>query len=139
MSNSSGNWFSRLFKQVSQAEPKQDPDAVPKPAAEQKYQTGAIYKKGDFIGQKYEVYRVLGKGGFGIVLYQIAAGGRLPFPVSLIADYWQGMKRLHRETPVPRLDSPLYPIHRRCLEKRPEKRYRAFEEVRKDLEELLLH
>jgi serine/threonine protein kinase len=28
---------------------------------------GAAYKKGDVIGQKYEVYDVLGKGGFGIV------------------------------------------------------------------------
>jgi tetratricopeptide (TPR) repeat protein/tRNA A-37 threonylcarbamoyl transferase component Bud32 len=28
---------------------------------------GTPYKKGDFIGQKYEVYDVLGKGGFGIV------------------------------------------------------------------------
>ncbi len=27
----------------------------------------ALYKKGDFIGQKYEVYDVLGMGGFGIV------------------------------------------------------------------------
>ncbi|MGA7075464.1 MAG: hypothetical protein WBZ42_02815 [Halobacteriota archaeon] len=27
----------------------------------------ALYKKGDFIGQKYEVYGTLGKGGFGIV------------------------------------------------------------------------
>ena len=26
-----------------------------------------LYKKGDFIGQKYEVYDVLGVGGFGIV------------------------------------------------------------------------
>ena len=25
------------------------------------------FKKGDFIGQKYEVYDVLGEGGFGIV------------------------------------------------------------------------
>jgi serine/threonine protein kinase len=28
---------------------------------------GAAYKKGDVIGQKYEVYGVLGAGGFGIV------------------------------------------------------------------------
>src|SRR3990167_11129687 len=27
----------------------------------------ALYKKGDFIGKKYEVYDVLGMGGFGIV------------------------------------------------------------------------
>jgi len=28
---------------------------------------GAPYKKGDFIGKDYEVYDVLGMGGFGIV------------------------------------------------------------------------
>jgi serine/threonine protein kinase len=28
---------------------------------------GAAYKKGDVIGEKYEVYGILGKGGFGIV------------------------------------------------------------------------
>jgi serine/threonine protein kinase len=28
---------------------------------------GAAYKKGDVIGQKYEVYGVLGAGGFGVV------------------------------------------------------------------------
>ena len=28
---------------------------------------GAPYKKGDFIGKKYEVYDILGMGGFGIV------------------------------------------------------------------------
>ena len=27
----------------------------------------APFKKGDFIGQKYEVFDVLGEGGFGIV------------------------------------------------------------------------
>ncbi len=27
----------------------------------------AVYKKGDFIGQTYEIYDVLGEGGFGIV------------------------------------------------------------------------
>ena len=35
------------------------------------------YKKGDFIGQKYEVYGVLGKGGFGVVylVYAPETGG----------------------------------------------------------------
>jgi len=75
---------------------------------------------------------------FGIVLYQMAAGGRLPFPVPMGAD-WQGMRQLHRESPVPRLDSPLFPIIQRCLEKSPEKRYQTFKEVRNDLEPLLQH
>src|SRR5450830_549502 len=42
---------------------------------------------------------------FGIVLYQMTAGGRLPFPVSIGMD-WQTMRRLQLEAPVPRLDSP---------------------------------
>src|SRR5450830_19499 len=38
-----------------------------KSAPEQDLQSGAPYKKGDFIGQKYEVYRILDKGGCGVV------------------------------------------------------------------------
>jgi len=84
---------------------------------------------------------------FGIVLYQMAAGGRLPFLVPLsrdgseqtMADFWQTMRQLHRESPVPQLDSPLFPIIQRCLEKLPEKRYQTFKEVRNDLEPLLQH
>ena len=75
---------------------------------------------------------------FGIVLYQMAAGGRLPFPVPIGAD-WQGMRQLHRESPVPRLDSPLFPVIQRCLEKARGKRYQSFKDVRKDLEPLLQH
>ncbi|MCP4257503.1 MAG: hypothetical protein GY774_08245 [Planctomycetes bacterium] len=36
------------------------------------------FKKGDFIGQKYEVVDVLGEGGFGIV-YLVFAGIDHPF------------------------------------------------------------
>jgi tetratricopeptide (TPR) repeat protein len=75
---------------------------------------------------------------FGIVLYQMAASGWLPFPVPMGAD-WQAMRRLHRESPVPRLESPLFPIIQRCLEKSPEKRYQTFKEVRRNLEPLLQH
>ena len=75
---------------------------------------------------------------FGIVLYQMAARGRLPFPVPMGAD-WQVMRQLHRESPVPRLDSPLFPIIQRCLEKSSEKRYQTFKEVRRNLESLLQH
>src|SRR5450830_2153223 len=73
---------------------------------------------------------------FGIVLYQMAEGGQVPFSVPIDAD-WQAMRQLHRESPVPRLDSPLFPLIQRCLEKSPGERYQAFTEVRSDLELLL--
>ena len=40
-------------------------------------QAGASYQPGDFIGQKYGVYEVLGKGGFGVVylVYSHETGG----------------------------------------------------------------
>ena len=84
---------------------------------------------------------------FGIVLYQMAAGGRLPFLARLPRDgsaeeleiFLQAMKRMQHEAPLPRLDSPLFPILERCLEKSPEKRYLAFREVRADLEQMLKH
>jgi len=75
---------------------------------------------------------------FGIMLYQMGSGGQLPFPISKDAD-WKLMYRLHRESPVPHLDSPLFPILQHCLEKLPEKRYQTFKEIRKDLELLLKH
>jgi len=67
MSDFSGNWFSKLFKKASSPEVKQDPGVAPKPTSKQDAQSGAAYKKGDFIGQKYEVFGILGKGGFGVV------------------------------------------------------------------------
>jgi serine/threonine protein kinase len=67
MSGFSGNWFSRLFKRVSQPEPKHDPGIAPKPALDESRSSGSAYKKGDLIGRKYEVNGVLGKGGFGVV------------------------------------------------------------------------
>ena len=75
---------------------------------------------------------------FGIMLYQMATGGQLPFPVPLGAD-WQAMRWLHCESPVPPLDSPLFPVIQRCLEKSPENRYQTFKEVRNNLEPLLQH
>jgi serine/threonine protein kinase len=82
---------------------------------------------------------------FGIVLYQMVTGGRLPFLASLPKDdSLEEQKRFARETyllhtkaPVPKLDSPLFPIIQRCLEKQPNKRYETFKELRVDLEPLL--
>ena len=76
---------------------------------------------------------------FGVVLYQMAVGGRLPFLAPAGADVWQAMRQLHRESAVPRLDSPLFPIIQRCLEKSPGNRYQTFKELRKGLEPLLQH
>jgi tetratricopeptide (TPR) repeat protein len=84
---------------------------------------------------------------FGIVLYQMAAGGQLPFLAPMPRDgseqamvsFWRAMQWLHCQAPVPPLDSPLFPILQRCLEKEPGKRYPTFSELQKDLETLLKH
>jgi tetratricopeptide (TPR) repeat protein len=82
---------------------------------------------------------------FGIVLYQMATGGRLPFLAPLprngsdheTAAFWQAMRQLHRESPLPGLDFPLFNIIEHCLEKQPRERYKTFKELRPDLELLL--
>ena len=82
---------------------------------------------------------------FGVVLYQLAAGGRLPFLAPLPRDgsqqeqlrFWRGMHELHGKSRVPRLDSPLRGIVERCLEKEPGRRYQRFGELRQELEALL--
>ncbi len=82
---------------------------------------------------------------FGIVLYQMATGGKIPFLIPLPKDsseqeanrYWSEMYSLHSKSPVPTLNSPLLGIIQRCLEKEPSKRYQTFKELRKDLEPLL--
>ena len=74
---------------------------------------------------------------FGIVLYQMASGGRLPFSADNPAFRWTALKHFHQETPVPKLNSPLFPIIQRCLEKDPGKRYQTFKELRLDIEVIL--
>lgn len=83
---------------------------------------------------------------FGIVLYQLASGGRLPFLAPLPRDdsdhetavFWHAMRRLHRESPAPKLESSLFDIINRCLKKQPQERYKTFKELRADSELLLL-
>ena len=82
---------------------------------------------------------------FGIVLFQMASGGELPFLATPPRDgsreeimrFGLDMRRLHNEAPVPRLDSPIYPIIRRCLKKELDKRYQSFVQLRSDLESIL--
>jgi tetratricopeptide (TPR) repeat protein len=82
---------------------------------------------------------------FGIILYQMATRGKLPFLATLPKDnseeeskrFWIQMCMLHSKTLLPKVDSPLFPLIRRCLEKESYGRYRSFKELRLDLEQLL--
>jgi serine/threonine protein kinase len=82
---------------------------------------------------------------FGIVLYQMAKGGELPFFASLPRDdsyeesrrFWVEMYKLHGQAAVPKLNSLLSPVIQRCLEKEPKRRYQTFKELRINLEMLL--
>jgi len=78
---------------------------------------------------------------FGIVLYQMASGGKLPFLPDMSekkgADVFRYWYMLHCKASVPKLKSPLSPIIFRCLEKKPINRYFSFKELRRDFETLL--
>jgi tetratricopeptide (TPR) repeat protein len=84
---------------------------------------------------------------FGVVLYQMAAGDRLPFLAALPKDnsqeeqrrFWKEMYKLHNQALVPKLNSPLFSIIQRCLEKAPDRRYQTFEKIRTVLEPILRH
>lgn len=71
---------------------------------------------------------------FGVVLYQLASGNRYPYRIRPNAtDMGREFFLAHTEqTPVP-LDSPLYPVIQRCLEKRPQRRFISYPELEKDL------
>lgn len=83
---------------------------------------------------------------FGVVLYQMATGGELPFLTPFPQNdsyeesrrFWIEMYKLHSQAPVPKLSTPLFPIIFRCLEKKPINRYFSFKEIRRDLETLLI-
>ena len=78
---------------------------------------------------------------FGIVLYQMASGGKLPFLPDVSGsgegDVFHKWYMLHSKASIPRLKSPLFPIIFRCLEKKPINRYFSFKELRRDFETLL--
>ena len=69
---------------------------------------------------------------FGVIMYQMASGGRLPFT----ADTLEGYRQAHSNAPVPRLYNRLFKIIGKCLRKTPEKRYADFQALRADLERL---
>jgi len=82
---------------------------------------------------------------FGVVLYQMASGGRLPFrpappPPEMLAQagayYWHAFRVLHSGVTEGPLDSPLSAIVTRALKKKREERYPNFASLRADLEAL---
>ncbi|MEW6510205.1 MAG: serine/threonine-protein kinase [Bacteroidota bacterium] len=82
---------------------------------------------------------------FGVVLYQMASRGRLPYETTFRlpdmkkdpATVWREMHRLHTEAGVVPLTSPVFPFIQRCLQKEPSARYQSFYALRADLETLL--
>lgn len=74
---------------------------------------------------------------FGVVLYQLAAKGKLPFSTENSNHFWQTLKYLHSEGKVPALDSIIFPQITRCLAKEKKDRYKSFYELRIDLEIIL--
>lgn len=79
---------------------------------------------------------------FGIVLYQMVARGNLPFLAPLPKNeayeesrrFWLETYRLHCQAPIPYLNSPLFSVIERCLEKDTKRRYQTFKDLRTDLE-----
>jgi serine/threonine protein kinase len=68
----------------------------------------------------------------GIVLYQMAAQGRLPFEAATP----QSWETCHQSLPIPPLATPLFPIIEYCTRKNSRDRYRSFSHLLHDLEEL---
>ena len=69
---------------------------------------------------------------FGVVMFQMAAKGKLPFDCNGSEEYHEA----HKTRPVPKLKSRLFPIISRCMQKKPADRYADFGELRQDLEKL---
>jgi serine/threonine protein kinase len=66
---------------------------------------------------------------FGVMLFQMASGGYLPFAGKTYDDYYHQ----HETGSVPELESPFFPVILRCMEKNPAKRYGSFKAIRREL------
>lgn len=72
----------------------------------------------------------------------MASGNKFPYDLNILRniseeEMMQAWYILHIKAPVIKLNSPLFPIVFRCLEKAPIDRYFTFKELRRDLEKLL--
>lgn len=69
---------------------------------------------------------------FGVVLYQMCSG-KLPFRGKSIDEYYY----MHSTYSVPQIKSPLFPIIKRCVEKKREQRFTSFSKLKYELEAFL--
>jgi len=67
---------------------------------------------------------------FGVTLYQMANKGKNPFNATTF-DEWE---IAHKNTELPVIDTEIFPILKKCLNKNPQDRYNDFRELRTDLE-----
>lgn len=75
---------------------------------------------------------------FGIILFQLATGGRLPFelPAAPRRDLFAFFRQLHSTFQVPNIQSPFGAVIRRCLSKNREGRFASFAQVEDALQSL---
>lgn len=73
---------------------------------------------------------------FGVVLYEMATGGKLPFSTDNTQHFWQVLKHLHANQNIPQIKSPLFPLIQRCMQKDPKNRFQSFDSLRAELEDL---
>lgn len=69
---------------------------------------------------------------FGVILYQMINRGIPPFEDEISL----GWEEAHKKGKIKIIESDIFPIVEKCLEKKPEDRYQNFEELRHDLETL---
>lgn len=104
------------------------------PSGTPAYMPPEQFEFGSTVDMRSDIY------SFGIILFNLATNGRLPFEISAERDLdvFNYFYLLHRTYKVPRIDSPLNAIITRCLEKIPDGRYQSFEDISSDLEDLHL-
>lgn len=66
---------------------------------------------------------------FGVVMYQMLNQGALPFSKQTVRGYHLQMDSAQEN----QIQKHLYPIIKKCLQKKPEKRYNSFKELREEL------
>lgn len=84
-------------------------------------------------GHKASLYSI------GVILYQLCSGGQLPFVAQASDDPRQYLSHQYQAhvTLIPQpLDTPLWPIISRLLEKNPSERYPSYADLRDDVEAL---